>query len=555
MNHVPLDHLLQVTTARPEPFAGSSRPRDPVPAFDNHFRQANAASTASAPATTNSSLPAPATKPAENSVPTPPATASTNSESQQPADDPVVEETSHDEAVSAAPVESAADEDSLKGEVAEEAIDAPDEDSEEDAEVVALLVAVQTAEPVVTDSAPVAPIVADADKAAAVADVKTKSQGPAKPEKPTPRSADAKASAPVETAIAEAVVKAEVVAKTTENRPSAVEQDVAMAATDNTVQTTVRADAKIDATDKSPHSQRKEGEHATPHVDAATAEASTATSNGQVMSAAAAPAVAKPAAAVARGESSDKREKKSSTRSEVPVADAANTPVERPVAVSRAPETAGSPVAANVQAPQASVPVDSAVAPAAATKASNASEGKQGILSSLQRIDRSSHGARGAHRAGEHEATPPHVDPARFISRVSRAVQTAHERGGPLQLRLSPPELGAMRIELSVDQGALTAKVETDTQSAKQILLDNLPALRDRLAEQSIKVERFDVDVRRDSTGSQQQNYAPQDRDQSQRNHAASQRSTARSSSPLVSADEPMPIRRTISSTSINVVA
>jgi flagellar hook-length control protein FliK len=33
--------------------------------------------------------------------------------------------------------------------------------------------------------------------------------------------------------------------------------------------------------------------------------------------------------------------------------------------------------------------------------------------------------------------------------------------------------------------------------------LDHLPALRDRLAEQNIRVERFDVDVRRDGSESQ----------------------------------------------------
>ena len=119
-----------------------------------------------------------------------------------------------------------------------------------------------------------------------------------------------------------------------------------------------------------------------------------------------------------------------------------------------------------------------------------------------------------AHIAPDTPSRTPHVDPARFVSRVARAVQTAQERGGPLQLRLSPPELGAMRIELSVNQGTLTATIETDNSNARQVLLDNLPALRDRLADQNIKIERFDVDVRRDSSGNQQ-NYAPQDRDQS----------------------------------------
>lgn len=89
----------------------------------------------------------------------------------------------------------------------------------------------------------------------------------------------------------------------------------------------------------------------------------------------------------------------------------------------------------------------------------------------------------------------PRVDAGRFIGRVTRAFQAAEQRGGTIQLRLSPPELGAMKIELSVQQGTLTAKLETETAAAKSVLLDNLPALRERLAAQEIRIEKFDVDV------------------------------------------------------------
>jgi hypothetical protein len=40
----------------------------------------------------------------------------------------------------------------------------------------------------------------------------------------------------------------------------------------------------------------------------------------------------------------------------------------------------------------------------------------------------------------------PRVDAARFVGRVAKAVKTAHERGGTLQLRLSPPELCSVRL-------------------------------------------------------------------------------------------------------------
>jgi flagellar hook-length control protein FliK len=97
----------------------------------------------------------------------------------------------------------------------------------------------------------------------------------------------------------------------------------------------------------------------------------------------------------------------------------------------------------------------------------------------------------------------PQIDPSRFIGRVAKAFQTAQDRGGTLQLRLSPPELGALRIELNVKDGVMSASLQTENANARRLLLDHLPALRDRLAEQNIRVDRFDVDVRQDGPGGQ----------------------------------------------------
>jgi flagellar hook-length control protein FliK len=121
-----------------------------------------------------------------------------------------------------------------------------------------------------------------------------------------------------------------------------------------------------------------------------------------------------------------------------------------------------------------------------------------------------------------HAASPdlPRVDTARFVGRVAKAVQTAQERGGLVQLRLSPPELGSLRLELSMQNGVMTAAVETETPAARQILLDHLPALRDRLAEQNIRIERFDVDVRQENPSGQAD---PRGSHQEQREHQPQQ--------------------------------
>jgi flagellar hook-length control protein FliK len=105
------------------------------------------------------------------------------------------------------------------------------------------------------------------------------------------------------------------------------------------------------------------------------------------------------------------------------------------------------------------------------------------------------------------------VDRARFVGRVEGAMRAAQQRDGRIHVRLSPPELGSLRIELTIQQGALAARLEAETPAARNLLLDNLPALRERLAQQDIRVERFDVDLRQDfNTGGGANQHESQDR-------------------------------------------
>jgi flagellar hook-length control protein FliK len=107
-------------------------------------------------------------------------------------------------------------------------------------------------------------------------------------------------------------------------------------------------------------------------------------------------------------------------------------------------------------------------------------------------------------------------DRVRFVQRVEQAFQDLNSQGGSVRLRLSPPELGSLHIEIHVAKGEMTARVQAESPAARNILLDNLPALRDRLAQHDIKVQRFDVDLMDRSNGgmsnqsSQYQNPSPQ---------------------------------------------
>jgi flagellar hook-length control protein FliK len=109
------------------------------------------------------------------------------------------------------------------------------------------------------------------------------------------------------------------------------------------------------------------------------------------------------------------------------------------------------------------------------------------------------------------------IDTTRLLTRVARAFSAAQERDGEVRLRLSPPELGSLRLDLRVQDGAMVAHLQTETDSARTAILDNLPALRDRLADQGVRIERFDVDLMQrqpggmpDQPGFRQQDTAPE---------------------------------------------
>ena len=64
-----------------------------------------------------------------------------------------------------------------------------------------------------------------------------------------------------------------------------------------------------------------------------------------------------------------------------------------------------------------------------------------------------------------------------------------------LRLHLKPPELGALRVEIDIKDGVLKLDMMAENQSAKDLLLSNVPELKDALIEQGIKLEKLDVQI------------------------------------------------------------
>lgn len=110
--------------------------------------------------------------------------------------------------------------------------------------------------------------------------------------------------------------------------------------------------------------------------------------------------------------------------------------------------------------------------------------------------------------AAASDAGTGQVDRVRFLQRVAGAFRAADEQGGQIRLRLSPPELGSMKLELNVRDGLMTAHVQAETDTARNLLLDHLPQLRERLADHNIKIDHFDVELMNKSKSGTPQNFA-----------------------------------------------
>jgi flagellar hook-length control protein FliK len=108
-------------------------------------------------------------------------------------------------------------------------------------------------------------------------------------------------------------------------------------------------------------------------------------------------------------------------------------------------------------------------------------------------------------------STHHEVDRVRFVQRVSRAFQSLGNQEGHVRLRLSPSSLGAMTLEVTLRGGEMVARMETETAAAKSLLLDSLPALRERLSQHEVRIARFDVDLADHSGGSAGRHTQPED--------------------------------------------
>jgi len=83
----------------------------------------------------------------------------------------------------------------------------------------------------------------------------------------------------------------------------------------------------------------------------------------------------------------------------------------------------------------------------------------------------------------------------RVIQRIARSFNRISSEGGSINLRLHPEHLGSVSVQVRIEGRSLSARLSTETTAARDAIMQDLPALRQRLADQGFDVTKFQVDV------------------------------------------------------------
>lgn len=107
------------------------------------------------------------------------------------------------------------------------------------------------------------------------------------------------------------------------------------------------------------------------------------------------------------------------------------------------------------------------------------------------------------------------AEKVRLAQRVARSFSRVGPTGGNIQLKLHPPELGSLAVNIKIEGKSMSAKLTTESQAAREVIMESLPQLRTRLAEQGYDVVQFTVEVASESTTTDNQSGTGQGTGQS----------------------------------------
>ncbi|MBM3967488.1 MAG: flagellar hook-length control protein FliK, partial [Planctomycetes bacterium] len=116
-------------------------------------------------------------------------------------------------------------------------------------------------------------------------------------------------------------------------------------------------------------------------------------------------------------------------------------------------------------------------------------------IASTNTSSSSTSGSRAESARGSIPTSLSRYQETKLVQRVLRGIEQLSNGGGQVRLRLHPQELGTLQMTLRIEGSQMSAKLEVENSTAKEALLQNLQGLKDRLADQGMQVERFEVTV------------------------------------------------------------
>ncbi len=132
-------------------------------------------------------------------------------------------------------------------------------------------------------------------------------------------------------------------------------------------------------------------------------------------------------------------------------------------------------------------------------------------------------------------AISPESDANPTTARVLRGLSAViNQRGGVMSMRLDPPDLGQLRIQMTIARGVVTAQFQATTAEAQALLDRSLATLRTALESHGLTVERLTVHATQAPGSQGMREHASDEQSPQQRDHgdAGDGRSRGRNDDP-----------------------
>jgi len=87
------------------------------------------------------------------------------------------------------------------------------------------------------------------------------------------------------------------------------------------------------------------------------------------------------------------------------------------------------------------------------------------------------------------------MDRVRLVQRVANACLFAANQSGTIRIKLHPESLGSVAVKIRTKNKAMNIELETETEAARSLLLENVDDLKKQLQTHGMRVESFSVQV------------------------------------------------------------